>query len=147
MFLVFPSRKPLLPLHIHPSIHLPTPTPTRLAVFRDDVVFFIYLYQRWIYRVDKTRANEFGYTEEQAEGEEEESEGEDKREGSKSEGKAKKAGAGSGTKSAPAGAAAGSAANGAAGAALGEIEEEAEQEEEREEGQLPAEAAETKKDK
>lgn len=25
-----------------------------------DVVFFIYLYQRWIYRVDLTRMNEFG---------------------------------------------------------------------------------------
>eukprot|EP00884_Botryococcus_braunii_P022883 jgi/Botrbrau1/9279/Bobra.0111s0007.1 len=35
----------------------------RLSVFRDDVVFLIYLYQRWIYRVDKSRANEFGYVE------------------------------------------------------------------------------------
>jgi hypothetical protein len=25
-----------------------------------DIVFLIYLYQRWIYRVDKTRANEYG---------------------------------------------------------------------------------------
>ncbi|RHY47715.1 hypothetical protein DYB38_010306 [Aphanomyces astaci] len=32
----------------------------RLACFRDDVIFFVYLYQRWIYRVDKTRVNEFG---------------------------------------------------------------------------------------
>lgn len=30
-------------------------------MFRDDVVFLIYLYQRWVYRVDKTRANEFGW--------------------------------------------------------------------------------------
>lgn len=37
------------------------------AVFRDDLVFLIYLYQRWIYRVDKSRANEYGYTEEQQE--------------------------------------------------------------------------------
>ncbi|KAL6786103.1 hypothetical protein ACKKBG_A01415 [Auxenochlorella protothecoides x Auxenochlorella symbiontica] len=36
----------------------------RLSVFRDDVVFLVYLYQRWIYRVDKKRANEFGYVEE-----------------------------------------------------------------------------------
>lgn len=36
----------------------------RLAVFRDDAVFLVYLYQRWIYRVDKTRVNEFGYQEE-----------------------------------------------------------------------------------
>jgi hypothetical protein len=35
----------------------------RLAVFRDDIVFVVYLYQRWIYRVDKTRVNEFGYCE------------------------------------------------------------------------------------
>lgn len=34
----------------------------RLAVFRDDVVFLIYIYQRWIYRVDVNRVNEFGFT-------------------------------------------------------------------------------------
>merc|ERR1712066_1090758 len=27
----------------------------RLSCFRDDVIFFVYLYQRWYYRVDKTR--------------------------------------------------------------------------------------------
>jgi Cleft lip and palate transmembrane protein 1 (CLPTM1) len=43
------------------------PTLHRLSVFRDDIVFAIYLYQRWIYRVDKTRANEFGYQEEEGE--------------------------------------------------------------------------------
>jgi hypothetical protein len=32
----------------------------RLACLRDDVVFFVYLYQRWAYRVDYTRVNEFG---------------------------------------------------------------------------------------
>ncbi|KAJ8606265.1 hypothetical protein MRB53_041087 [Persea americana] len=36
------------------------PTLHRLATLRDDVVFFIYLYQSWVYRVDKTRVNEFG---------------------------------------------------------------------------------------
>jgi len=36
------------------------PTLHRLACFRDDIVFGIFLYQRWIYRVDYTRANEFG---------------------------------------------------------------------------------------
>jgi hypothetical protein len=47
----------------------------RLSVFRDDVIFCIYMYQRWIYRVDKTRVNEFGYSEkEQKEKEEEEEE-------------------------------------------------------------------------
>jgi hypothetical protein len=35
------------------------PTLHRLAVFRDDIVFFIYLYQRWIYPVDMERLNEF----------------------------------------------------------------------------------------
>lgn len=38
----------------------------RLSVFRDDIVFLVQLYQRWIYRVDKKRANEFGYAAEQA---------------------------------------------------------------------------------
>lgn len=32
----------------------------RLATFRDDVIFFIWLYQKWVYRVDYTRVNEFG---------------------------------------------------------------------------------------
>ncbi len=36
------------------------PTLHRLSVFRDDIVFLILMYQRWIYRVDKKRANEFG---------------------------------------------------------------------------------------
>jgi len=35
----------------------------RLAVFRDDLVFVVFLYQRWIYRVDKSRVNEFGFSE------------------------------------------------------------------------------------
>jgi hypothetical protein len=33
---------------------------------RDDVVFLIYLYQRWIYRVDMTRVNEFGFSGQQS---------------------------------------------------------------------------------
>ncbi|KAI0433090.1 cleft lip and palate transmembrane protein 1-domain-containing protein [Xylaria sp. FL1042] len=32
----------------------------RLATLRDDVIFFIYLYQRWAYKIDYTRVNEFG---------------------------------------------------------------------------------------
>jgi hypothetical protein len=36
------------------------PTLHRLGCFRDDVLFFIYIYQWWIYPVDKTRVNEFG---------------------------------------------------------------------------------------
>ncbi|KAI5124961.1 hypothetical protein M0805_007387 [Coniferiporia weirii] len=32
----------------------------RLACFRDDLVFLIFLYQRWIYRVDPKRINEYG---------------------------------------------------------------------------------------
>jgi len=36
------------------------PTLHRLACFRDDIIFLIYLYQRWIYPVDKKRINEFG---------------------------------------------------------------------------------------
>lgn len=37
------------------------PTLHRLAVFRDDVIFLAFLYQRRLYRVDPKRANEFGY--------------------------------------------------------------------------------------
>ncbi|PSR88075.1 Cleft lip and palate transmembrane protein [Actinidia chinensis var. chinensis] len=37
------------------------PTLHRLSVFRDDVIFLIYLYQRWVYPVDKKRVNEFGF--------------------------------------------------------------------------------------
>ncbi|KAK2144736.1 hypothetical protein LSH36_735g01073 [Paralvinella palmiformis] len=36
------------------------PTAHRLACFRDDIVFVIYLYQRYLYPVDRTRVNEFG---------------------------------------------------------------------------------------
>lgn len=32
----------------------------RLATFRDDVIFFVWLYQKWAYKVDYTRVNEFG---------------------------------------------------------------------------------------
>ncbi|PHH78137.1 hypothetical protein CDD82_3189 [Ophiocordyceps australis] len=32
----------------------------RLATLRDDVIFFIYLYQKWAYRTDYSRVNEFG---------------------------------------------------------------------------------------
>ncbi|KAG8143534.1 putative Cleft lip and palate associated transmembrane protein [Naja naja] len=40
----------------------------RIGCLRDDVVFFIYLYQRWIYRVDPTRVNEFGISGEEPSG-------------------------------------------------------------------------------
>lgn len=36
------------------------PTSHRIAVFRDDLVFLVYLYQRWLYPVDKNRVNEYG---------------------------------------------------------------------------------------
>lgn len=36
------------------------PTLHRLATLRDDVIFFVYLYQMWAYKVDYTRMNEFG---------------------------------------------------------------------------------------
>lgn len=32
----------------------------RLAVFRDDIIFVLYLVQRWQYPVDAARKNEFG---------------------------------------------------------------------------------------
>lgn len=31
-------------------------------VFVADIVFFIFLYQRWIYKVDHKRVNEFGFS-------------------------------------------------------------------------------------
>jgi hypothetical protein len=36
------------------------PTMARVSCFRDDVVFFIYLYQRWLYPVDTSRPVEGG---------------------------------------------------------------------------------------
>lgn len=42
------------------------PTAHRLACFRDDIIFLIYLYQRWLYPVDKSRVNEFGQIFEEA---------------------------------------------------------------------------------
>lgn len=42
------------------SFVIKMPLMHRIACFRDDIVFAIYLYQRWIYPVDKTRVNEFG---------------------------------------------------------------------------------------
>lgn len=36
------------------------PTAHRVACFRDDAVFLVYLYQRWLYPVDRSRVNEFG---------------------------------------------------------------------------------------
>ncbi|KAK9960541.1 hypothetical protein ABG768_008390, partial [Culter alburnus] len=37
-----------------------TPGPHQLACFRDDVVFLIYLYQRRIYPVSKSRSRDYG---------------------------------------------------------------------------------------
>ena len=36
------------------------PTLHRLATLRDDVIFFVYLYQMYMYKVDYSRINEFG---------------------------------------------------------------------------------------
>lgn len=36
------------------------PTMYRIGCFRDDIIFFIQLYQRYIYKIDKKRVNEFG---------------------------------------------------------------------------------------
>lgn len=38
------------------------PTMYRIGCLRDDIVFFIFLYQRWIYKVDKKRVNEYGFS-------------------------------------------------------------------------------------
>ena len=36
----------------------------RLSCLRDDLVFLVYLYQRWNYGIDTKRANEYGQVEE-----------------------------------------------------------------------------------
>merc|ERR1740137_378141 len=38
------------------------PTMYRLGCFRDDIVFFIFLYQKYVYKEDKSRVNEYGYS-------------------------------------------------------------------------------------
>merc|ERR1719427_1141641 len=43
------------------------PTMYRIGCFRDDIVFFIFLYQKYIYKEDPTRVNEFGYSAEMIE--------------------------------------------------------------------------------
>ena len=37
------------------------PTLHRMSCFRDDIVFGVFLWQRWVYRVDMSRTNEFGH--------------------------------------------------------------------------------------
>ncbi|ETI23679.1 hypothetical protein G647_05482 [Cladophialophora carrionii CBS 160.54] len=63
----------------------------RLATLRDDVIFFVWLYQKWAYKVDYTRVNEFGQG---GDDEDEEHEDNDK----KVDGEAKKILAGQDTK-------------------------------------------------
>lgn len=41
----------------------------RLSCFRDDLVFLVFIYQRYIYRIDPTRVNEFGWSPEAPTGE------------------------------------------------------------------------------
>ncbi|KAH3847763.1 putative lipid scramblase CLPTM1 [Dreissena polymorpha] len=43
------------------------PTLYRIGCLRDDVIFFIFLYQKYIYRVDPSRVNEFGVSKEMLE--------------------------------------------------------------------------------
>ena len=38
------------------------PTLHRMSCFRDDIVFAVFMYQRYAYRVDMSRRNEFGHT-------------------------------------------------------------------------------------
>ncbi|GMR61719.1 hypothetical protein PMAYCL1PPCAC_31914 [Pristionchus mayeri] len=44
------------------------PTMYRIGCFRDDIIFLIYLYQRWAYRVDHSRTNEYGTSGEDPDG-------------------------------------------------------------------------------
>jgi len=51
------------------------PTMYRIGCFRDDVVFFIFLYQKYIYKTDYSRVNEFGVSGDMLDGTENKSEG------------------------------------------------------------------------
>ncbi|EGT43321.1 hypothetical protein CAEBREN_17856 [Caenorhabditis brenneri] len=60
-----PSRNADVQVHQHLYRRLvrfviKMPTLYRIGCFRDDIIFLIYLYQRWVYRVDTTRMNEYG---------------------------------------------------------------------------------------
>lgn len=57
----------------------------RLACFRDDLVFIVYLYQRWIYPTDNTRPNEYGQVIKAEDGEVEEEEEEEGKKKKKTE--------------------------------------------------------------
>ena len=46
----------------------PMPAKHRWMTLRDDLVFFVFLYQRWLYRVDFNRADEYGYVYSDAKG-------------------------------------------------------------------------------
>jgi hypothetical protein len=81
----------------------------RLSVFRDDVVFLVYLYQRWIYRVDPKRANEFGFSAEDLERREREKKEEVDKARAKEQGVVEGQAVAAGTSVAAAGAAAGGA--------------------------------------
>lgn len=51
-------------LHLHVKKH----KSNKIRIFTPlDIVFFIFLYQRWVYKVDKSRVNEFGYSAEMEE--------------------------------------------------------------------------------
>lgn len=56
------------------SFIIQMPMAHRIACLRDDLVFFVYLYQRYLYPVDMKRPNEYGfsYEEDDAEGKTEE---------------------------------------------------------------------------
>ena len=43
------------------AVMVSMPMHHRVACLRDDAVFFVFLYQRWLYPVDKRRANEYGF--------------------------------------------------------------------------------------
>jgi hypothetical protein len=64
------------------------PTMHRLACFRDDIIFFIYLYQRWIYPVDHSRTIQLDDDGDEVEGERKASQGRVSTDSDSSSGKA-----------------------------------------------------------
>jgi hypothetical protein len=65
------------------SFAVAMPWQHRIACLRDDVIFFGYLWQRWIYGVDKSRVNEFGRAYEEDENKDDESKREEENEDEK----------------------------------------------------------------
>ena len=64
--------------HARTLTYAHTHTLTHPTLVQTDVVFLIFLYQRWVYRVDPKRRNEYGTAAEQDDGQEQQQEGKER---------------------------------------------------------------------